>query len=139
VTEIYTGYVRLGRISGWMARRSGEPLGSMGEWAALRFFRRSGWELVARNWSTRAGEIDLIFYERKTLVFVEVKTREKTGRFIPEDNFNPRKLERMEALAWSFLERFEVEDTPVRFDLAAIESEERLLFWIRHYKGLGDY
>ena len=139
MTEIYTGCVRAGWITVWLARRSGESLGALGEWAALKHFRRMGWELAARNWSTRVGEIDLVFYDGKTLVFVEVKTRRKSGRSLPEDNFNPRKLERMEALAWSFLERFEVVDTPVRFDLAAIESEGRKLFWIRHYRGLGDY
>ena len=139
MTEIYTSRVRIGRVSRWLAARRGASLGSLGEWAALKMFRRMGWELVARNWSTRAGELDLVFYEGKTLVFVEVKTRVKSTRSIPEDNFNPGKFERIEALAWNFMERYEVEDTPIRFDLAAVERDQRRSFWIRHYRGLGEY
>jgi len=139
VTEIYTSRVRTGRINDWLAARRGVSLGSLGEWAVLKMLYRMGWELVARNWSTRAGELDLVMYEGKTLVFVEVKTRVKSPIAIPEDNFSPRKFDRIESLAWSFLERYEVEDTPVRFDLAAVETEDRRIFWIRHYRGLGDY
>jgi len=138
MAELYSTCGKIGRIRSWLARRAGEPLGAWGEWLALGYFRRKGWELVARNWRTRAGEIDLIFYDRDTLVFVEVKTRGSCGPFLPEDNFSRFKLERMEALAFSFLERFELEDTGIRFDLAAVETEDLRSYRLRHYQGLGD-
>ena len=136
---MYTAYGKTGRVRAWLANKSGDSLGSWGEWVALRYFRRKGWELVVRNWATRTGEIDLIFYDKEELVFVEVKTRRNSGTFSPEDNFNRDKLERMESLAWSFLERFELENIPVRYDLAAVETEDRRDYWIRHYEGLGDF
>jgi len=138
MTRLYTYYGKIGRFRSWLAERSGESLGSWGEWTALGCFRRKGWELVARNWSTRSGEIDLIFYDREVLVFVEVKTRMESGLYPAEKNFSPRKLEKMEALAWNFLERFELGGTPVRFDLAAVETHDRREFRLRHYQGLGD-
>ena len=136
---MYASYGKIGRVRGWLVKKSGESLGAWGEWIALRYFRRKGWQLVARNWTTRTGEIDLIFYDNEELVFVEVKTRTNTGSFIPEDNFNPGKLEKMESLALSFLDRFELENIPVRYDLAAVETENRGDYWIRHYEGLGDF
>lgn len=38
-------------------------------------FLKNGFELVARNYQTKYGEIDLIVKDKKYLVFAEVKTR----------------------------------------------------------------
>lgn len=37
--------------------------------------RRLGFEILARNVRTRAGEIDLVAFDGATLVFAEVKAR----------------------------------------------------------------
>lgn len=42
---------------------------------ALDFLERAGLRLVAKNWSCRAGEIDLVMRDGETLVFVEVRKR----------------------------------------------------------------
>ncbi len=50
-------------------------LGRRGEELTLGHLLALGATLVARNHRTRAGEIDLIVRDRRSLVFVEVKTR----------------------------------------------------------------
>jgi putative endonuclease len=50
-------------------------LGTLGEDLAVSHFRRLGFVLVARNVRTRHGEIDLIAFNGRELVFAEVKTR----------------------------------------------------------------
>jgi putative endonuclease len=50
-------------------------LGRRGERIAVVHLRRRGWAVLAQNVRTRHGEIDLIARDRRTLVFVEVKTR----------------------------------------------------------------
>ena len=57
-------------------------LGRTGEQIAARHLRARGFELLARNVRTRAGEIDLIAFDGVTLVFVEVKTRRVRARRI---------------------------------------------------------
>ena len=52
-----------------------KTLGRAGEDEAVARLVAAGWEIVARNWRTRAGEIDIIAREGDWLVFVEVKTR----------------------------------------------------------------
>ena len=47
--------------------------GLQAEDAVLDHYERSGFELRARRWRGRAGEIDLIFIKAGGLVFVEVK------------------------------------------------------------------
>ncbi len=51
-------------------------LGRRGEDLALAHLARLGFEPVARNHRTAAGEIDLIVFDGLTLAFVEVKTRQ---------------------------------------------------------------
>ncbi len=50
-------------------------LGQAGENFALLHLQRRGYTLLARNYRTPRGEIDLIAVDGDTLVFVEVKTR----------------------------------------------------------------
>ena len=50
-------------------------LGAQGESIAAAHLEASGLKIMARNFRTRYGEIDLIAEDGDTLVFVEVKTR----------------------------------------------------------------
>lgn len=63
-------------------------LGKLGEDLAVGHFRRLGFVVVARNVRTRHGEIDLIAFDGRALVFAEVKTRRASNRrrgLCPED------------------------------------------------------
>lgn len=64
------------------ARRIG--LGRRGEDYAVRRVSAEGWRVLAMNARTRAGEIDLIGLDGRDLVFVEIKTLRRGGRFGPE-------------------------------------------------------
>lgn len=48
----------------------------MGEELALKHLLARGFELLARNYRTPRGEIDLIVFDGRALAFVEVKTRQ---------------------------------------------------------------
>ncbi|MDO5694080.1 MAG: YraN family protein [Aeriscardovia aeriphila] len=51
-------------------------LGALGESLAARHLMHDGWKIIARNFRTRYGELDLIALEpHNQLVFIEVKTR----------------------------------------------------------------
>ena len=57
--------------------------GRTGEAVAARYYQKQGCELVAHNYRTRMGEIDLILREPDgTLVLCEVKTRSPDPRNI---------------------------------------------------------
>ena len=59
---------------GWDATGAG-ALGLAGEDAACAELRRRGYEILARRYRTRRGEIDIVARDGGTVVFVEVKTR----------------------------------------------------------------
>jgi uncharacterized protein (TIGR00252 family) len=49
--------------------------GDAAEQAALDYLREHGLKLIARNYSCRGGEIDLVMLERNVLTLVEVRLR----------------------------------------------------------------
>ncbi len=55
--------------------RSNRQVGGAAETLAADFLSRQGYRIVARNYRTRVGEIDLIARHRDRLVFIEVKAR----------------------------------------------------------------
>jgi putative endonuclease len=67
-----------------------KSLGRLGEQLAAEHFERLGWEIVARNYQTRFGELDLVAVDGGTLVFAEVKTC-RLGSGEPWQNLHERK------------------------------------------------
>ncbi len=49
-------------------------VGKNGEEKAFEYFKSLGYNIIARNWRVRTGEIDLIVEKDNVIVFVEVKT-----------------------------------------------------------------
>lgn len=57
-----------------------QQLGATGERLAAEHLERRGFAIVERNVRSRWGELDLIAYDGRTLVFCEVKSRRALGR-----------------------------------------------------------
>jgi putative endonuclease len=107
--------------------------GVRGEEEAARFLTRSGYAIVDRNVRTRAGEIDLIAREGKTLVFVEVKTLRAVEGDPPQAAVNTRKQNRLGKLAQGYLKLKRIRQTPCRFDVVSvIVNDEGGVKAIRH-------
>ena len=107
--------------------------GIKGEEEAARFLTRSGFAILDRNVRTRAGEIDLVAKEGKTLVFVEVKTRRDLEGDPPQAGVHTRKQNRLAKLANGYLKLKRIRQTPCRFDVVAvIINDEGGVKAIRH-------
>ena len=52
-------------------------LGLSAESRAAAFLIAKGYRIVARRWKSPVGEIDIVARRRRTLIFVEVKARER--------------------------------------------------------------
>jgi putative endonuclease len=113
-------------VSTWLSRLSSrKPLGQRGEAAAARFLRRRGYKIVARGRRLRGGELDLVAVDRqRTIVFVEVKTRDSQEAGHPAEAVNPNKQRRLTRLAVTFLKRHGLLEYPARFDVIAITWPE---------------
>jgi putative endonuclease len=107
--------------------------GIKGEEEAARFLTRSGYAILDKNVRTRAGEIDLVAKEGKTLVFVEVKTRRDMEGDPPQAAVQTRKQNRLAKLAHGYLKLKRLRQTPCRFDVVSvIFNDEGGVKAIRH-------
>lgn len=100
-------------------------VGSVWEERAAAFLQQKGMEIVARNFRTRSGEIDLIAKDGRYLVFVEVKYRADAQKGTALEAVDARKQQTIVRTARFFLARYGYrEDTPCRFDVVGITGEE---------------
>jgi putative endonuclease len=95
-------------------------LGPTGEQYAERYLRKKRYRIVTRNYVCPLGEIDLVALDRKTIVFVEVKTRTGREHADPQDAVNAPKRQHITRVAEHFLRRTHAEDRQSRFDVVAI-------------------
>ncbi len=95
-------------------------LGARGEDAAAAHLEGRGYEILCRNWRTRAGEIDIVARDGPTVVVVEVKLRHEP--FDGLEAVDRRKQRRIARVAWHFLARERLLDRPVRFDVIAVDG-----------------
>jgi len=79
------------------------------------------WSIVARNYRTRSGEIDIIALDSDVLVFVEVRARTGTAFGIADDTVTRAKLTRITSTALAFIEAHpQFADSYWRVDLFAL-------------------
>jgi putative endonuclease len=95
-------------------------VGAWGENLAAGYLIAKGYELVARNERTDAGEIDLIVRKDKHLTFVEVKTRRNDHFGAPEESITPAKQQHMADAAELWLEAHPEETGDWQLDVVAI-------------------
>ena len=104
-------------------------IGADHEQAAARYLESRGLTILEKNYRNRHGEIDLIARDGQYLVFVEVKYRRDPGKGDPAESVGYQKQRRIREVAQYYLYSHRYgEDTPCRFDVAAILGEE--IRWI---------
>ncbi|WP_432628613.1 YraN family protein [Brotaphodocola sp.] len=106
-------------------------MGARYEYLAEEWLRVQGLEILARNFRSRSGEIDLIARDGQTIVFVEVKYRSSSSSGDPEEAVGWQKQNRIRNTARYYLYRNRYgEETRCRFDVVAILGSE--IRWIRN-------
>ena len=105
--------------------------GAWGEECAAAYLRRHGYRILARNYSCRFGEIDVIAQNDRYLAFVEVKTRSADGLSHPFEAITPSKRAKVIKTAQYYLINHETNLQP-RFDAAAVFTENGALVKIEY-------
>lgn len=120
----------------WLGRWfSIRAFGNRGEDLAARYLRQQGFQILARQYRTPLGEIDLIARDDGWIVFVEVKTRRSQSAGHPVEAVDRAKQAQLTRLALAYLKRKRWLDRPARFDIVAILwSDESQPPEIMHYR-----
>jgi putative endonuclease len=109
-------------------------LGQSGEEAALQYLEKKKYKIIARSFRMFKGEIDIIAYDRKTLVFVEVKARRSRDFGAPEESVTPNKQRQIRKIAGGFLAKNDLQDVECRFDVISLLFADDNRYSIHHIK-----
>jgi putative endonuclease len=94
--------------------------GARGEAAAASWYQARGYEVLARNWRCREGELDLVLRSGRTYVFCEVKARASAAFGAPVEAVTASKQARIRRLAARWLQESGARPAAVRFDVASV-------------------
>ncbi len=110
-------------------------LAKWGERRCERFLKRKGLKRLARNFSCKAGEIDLIMVAaNRAIVFVEVKTRAGESFEPVESAITSAKKAKLTKAARYLLASHNIDSRPYRFDVVTIVLGQTGRPQIRHYE-----
>ncbi|MDR1177955.1 MAG: YraN family protein [Spirochaetaceae bacterium] len=109
-------------MSGKAAPQDNPAKGRAGEERAECFLREKGMRILARNYRTRTGEIDIIALDGETVVFAEVKTWSALDFADLEQSIDRKKQKRIIETAKYFLASHrEYNGMDVRFDVLFLD------------------
>ena len=109
-------------------------LGKAGEEVALKYLKRKKFKIIKKGFRLYKGEIDVIAYDRKTLVFVEVKTRRSSSFGLPEESVTTAKQRQIKKIAQGFMAFNNLENVECRFDVISLILKKNDGYSICHFK-----
>ncbi len=100
-------------------RTSAQKIGDYGESCAVEYLIAQGYQIVAKKYHSRYGEIDIIARNDEYIIFVEVKTRNQNACAQPAVWVDKRKQKKLITTAYRYLQEYDTELQP-RFDVIEV-------------------
>ena len=97
--------------------------GKFGEEAASLYLQNKGYKIVARNYRSPQGEIDIICTFDNDLIFVEVKTRTSTRFGFPEEAVTRKKINTIRKASQYYISEHTTYYNEIRFDVISVLIE----------------
>lgn len=98
-------------------------LGFFGERKAVRYLKKRGYRIVARNFKCPFGEVDIIAEDGEAVAFIEVKTRRSLAYGAPNEAVDARRRQRYIRSAKYFYAGRQMQKV-VRFDVIEVFNGE---------------
>lgn len=99
-------------------------LGRRGEDAAAEHLASLGYRILDRNWRCRSGELDIVASFNGIVVFIEVRTRTRGGRFgTAAESVDLRKQHQIAATSQVYMLANKLSQAAIRFDVMAVTVE----------------
>ncbi len=100
-------------------------IGDEGERKVARMYFFKGYRIIARNFSCRYGELDIVAQKGNTIVIIEVKTRKNDSYASAKDFVDYNKQSKVRKTADLFLQQNNLSEHTIRFDVAEVYTENR--------------
>ena len=105
--------------------RENKRIGRIGEEIAMTFLEQKGYRILGVNVLTPLGEIDVVARQKKTTVFIEVKTRATSSLGPPYLNVTRIKQVHLIRNALCYLKRHGLVNSDWRIDVASVKLNDR--------------
>lgn len=96
-----------------------KTIGNYGEHFVAQWLEQHNYTILARNFRTKMGEVDIIARKNRAIIFVEVKTR-TSDYFALSQIIIPSKQRKIVATAASFILENKLYQCSYRFDVALV-------------------
>jgi len=95
--------------------------GQQSEALTVKYLKKRGYKIIAQNYRTKLGEIDIIAREKETLVFVEVKARRSAKFGSPKAAVTLPKQRKISMVALAYLKATQQLQAAARFDVVSVD------------------
>ncbi len=101
--------------------KNNKQLGNYGEKLACDYLKKNGYKIIETNYHSQLGEIDIIAKFKKSIIFIEVKTRASEGEILyPQEAVDHRKQKRMLRVIEQYIWKNKIDDKKCQIDIIAI-------------------
>lgn len=98
--------------------------GARYEALAAELLERKGWRILARNFTAKVGELDLVAEDTEgVIVYVEVRQRSSLGFGSAAETIGKAKIRKLIKTAQLFAQARGYEERDQRFDVVAVDGE----------------
>jgi putative endonuclease len=94
--------------------------GRIGEKIAVRYLENRDFDIIALNYRTSFGEIDIIAKDKEYIVFIEVKFRNNLEYGYPREAVGKTKQKNIIKTAYSFISENNIQNMNFRFDVIEV-------------------
>ncbi|TRZ96458.1 YraN family protein [bacterium] len=95
-------------------------LGRLAEEIAVTFLEENGFQILARNFRIRLGEVDIVAKEKDTFCFIEVKSKSSDRFGDPLEAVSLIKQRQISRVALSYLKENKLLHKSARFDVVSV-------------------
>ncbi len=117
-----------------MTSKSTRQIGDEGEDLAVSYLESKEYTILERNYFFEHAEVDIVAYDEKRIVFVEVKYRTDTAFGEPEDSISEQKQDNIFKAAEAWLYERKMDGAPVRFDVISIVQKKNEAPMFKHFE-----
>ncbi|SES67074.1 putative endonuclease [Natronincola peptidivorans] len=94
--------------------------GNYGEALSKKYLIDKGYFIIATNYRTKVGEIDIIAQKDDIVVFIEVKTRKNSTFGLPRESVNFKKQSTIYIIAQQYIQQKKLKNMSFRFDVIEV-------------------
>ena len=109
-----------------------QVIGQIGENAAKAYLAAKGMRFLMANFRGRRGEIDLVFRDTESIVFVEVKSRKLSSWTRPSAAVSKHQKRLTSKTALEYLRLCNNPEVTLRFDIVEVLTIEDEIVEVRH-------